>query len=292
MDIPLIILAAGKATRFQIGDSSPKAKALAEVGAKKEALIEYILYDWKKAGGRKAIIVAAEENRQLFEDLLGFVYHGMKISYVVQKIHKNELKPRGTVDAMLCGAAVCPGPVMLCNGDDIYGEEAYRIILDNLSSDKDIITLGYAMENCVPKHQGEGVSRAVLKCNKRQELVSCTELSRLIWEGDKIIDLGTGNYIGNSESAGMNILYVSETAMAQIKKINDTIPYADEIKMIDKYKKREYLIPELLDEISKKMKCIVIPFGKSIPYGVTRQSDLPSVIKKTKALYPSPLWRD
>ncbi|NTV22798.1 MAG: hypothetical protein HGA85_00290 [Nanoarchaeota archaeon] len=283
----LIILAAGKATRYQTQGSQYLIKSLAEVGPDRERLIEYILYDWYSAKGKEVTIVVNRDTIPEFKRALCAWDSRLSISYALQEILPGEDRPRGTVNALLAGIDFSKrADYISCNGDDIYGQEAFSLLI-SMPKKGHFATLGYMIGDCVRDNESKGVSRAVLSWDKAFRLISCTQYDRLGKDGCSIKDLDSGKIIDGTSGSSMNIFYVDLVAAKKIKEIESKIPYLDHSLMIKRYGRQEYLLPSLLSDIaaSKKLICKVMPFKIRIPFGLTRQEDLETVKSNIKEHY-------
>ena len=99
----LLILAAGMGSRFG------GLKQLAPMGPNDEFIIDYSVYDAKKAGFTKIVFVIKEEMYDLFKESIGSrVEPYIEVEYVFQKIDDipvdtqfDRIKPWGTGQAIL-----------------------------------------------------------------------------------------------------------------------------------------------------------------------------------------------
>jgi hypothetical protein len=136
----LALLAAGMSTRYG------RLKQLEPVGPDGEALLDYAVYDARRVGVTRVVLIIREELEEAFrthvrgrwpEDL-DVVYHHQRPtdlpnpdSLQIQAAALSELvetrkKPWGTAHALLTARDRLPGPFALVNADDFYGADAYR----------------------------------------------------------------------------------------------------------------------------------------------------------------------
>jgi len=147
----VIILAGGVSSRMKksgpvtvnidetlLNDAKKKSKAMIGVGEHRRPFLDYLLYNVKKAGYRDVVIVVGE-NDQLIRDSYGKSYtnnnfHGLTISYAVQKIPPGRTKPLGTVDAVQQALFLrtdwAGQTFTVCNSDNLYTQRALRLLLE------------------------------------------------------------------------------------------------------------------------------------------------------------------
>lgn len=143
----LMILAAGMSSRMKKAasealdpalqrEAEAKAKSMIGVGPGGRPFLDYLLYNALMAGYREIVLVVGEQNdavRQHFGLLdRGNLYHGLTISYAVQRIPEGRTKPLGTADAVLQGLLSRPDwtsqQFTVCNSDNLYSVQALAIL--------------------------------------------------------------------------------------------------------------------------------------------------------------------
>jgi ADP-glucose pyrophosphorylase len=148
----LMILAAGMSSRMKKAasaaldpalqrDADAKAKAMIGVGPGGRPFLDYLLYNAWLAGYRDIVIVVGDQNdavRQHYGALdRGNIYHGLTISYAVQRIPAGRTKPLGTADAVLQGLLARPdwagGQFTVCNSDNLYSVRALTELREAVS---------------------------------------------------------------------------------------------------------------------------------------------------------------
>jgi len=128
-NLTLLILAAGMGSRFG------GLKQLAPLGPHDEFIIDYSVYDAKRAGFNKIVFLIKEENYDLFKETIGKrVEKSINVEYAFQKNDdlcvacpnlKQRVKPLGTAHAVLCAKDKINEPFMMINADDFYGFDAF-----------------------------------------------------------------------------------------------------------------------------------------------------------------------
>ncbi len=169
MEIPIVYMVAGISSRF-----GGKPKGLAKIGPNNETLLEYSFNQAIPAGFSKIILVVGEKTEQLFKEHFGDNYRGTPIEYALQSFNPKERdKPWGTTDALCSAKNLIKGNFIVCNGDDIYGEETFQILVNHLKEKGTDAIVGYKLIDVLPEkgttNRGiislneDGTSKAVIE---------------------------------------------------------------------------------------------------------------------------------
>ncbi|NER14977.1 NTP transferase domain-containing protein [Leptobacterium flavescens] len=143
----LIILAGGASSRMKKSNmSAPDEKLAAQANSRSKGLIsidpdgrplmDYLLYNAKRAGYTDVYIVIGGKE-QLIQEFYGEKkkannFHGLTINYAVQYIPEGREKPFGTADAV--SQAVSQYPELnnrtytVCNSDNLYSESVLKAL--------------------------------------------------------------------------------------------------------------------------------------------------------------------
>jgi len=148
----LIILAGGISSRMKqsaisttmvdkelIHDADLKAKSMIGVGENRRPFLDYLLYNARQAGYEKVLIVIGEKDDSIRdyygENDLDNEFHGLKISYTIQKIPRGREKPLGTADALYQGLTSkrewSGTRFTVCNSDNLYSVKALKLMLQD-----------------------------------------------------------------------------------------------------------------------------------------------------------------
>ncbi len=122
MRTTLVIMAAGMATRFGGG------KQVTPVDEEGQLIIDYSLYDAKRAGFDRAVFVIRPEMKESFHQAIGARVEGhMEVRYAYQTLDRffpadcdfpeGRTKPWGTAHAALCARDEIDGPFTVINAD-------------------------------------------------------------------------------------------------------------------------------------------------------------------------------
>jgi len=108
------------------------------LGKEQKPLLYHLISNAVAAGYTDVFLITSPQN-QAFKDYVGTgqtenVYAGAKIHFAIQQLKEGHEKPLGTADAVL--QALDQYPELLeqtfavCNGDNLYSKEAFKILLD------------------------------------------------------------------------------------------------------------------------------------------------------------------
>ncbi len=166
----LIVLAGGLSSRMKskqgddqtdindIREAEKKDKGVIGVGPAGRPLLDYLLWNARKAGFEEVILVTRSENSGVKahygEADHSNDFHGLDISYAIQYIPEGRVKPFGTADALLQAMDQYQGLMdkkfVVCNSDNLYSAKAFEQIREFQSSnawvDYNRDALGFAPE--------------------------------------------------------------------------------------------------------------------------------------------------
>jgi glucose-1-phosphate adenylyltransferase len=149
----LIILAGGMSSRMKKpptnnlvhkeieNQANFRSKSLISVGGEGRPLMDYLLYNAKKAG-YKNIYIVINDKEVLFKEFYGLknennIFNGLNISFAIQHIPENRVKPFGTADAVLQALEIFTAlqvqQFTVCNSDNLYSEKALKALRETNS---------------------------------------------------------------------------------------------------------------------------------------------------------------
>jgi hypothetical protein len=135
MSLSLVVLAAGMGSRY----GGPKQ--IDRVGPGGATLVDYAIFDARRAGFERAILVVREGMEAEMREAVGErIARRFRLGYAVQHAAASpggaappgRAKPWGTGHATLAAARLVDGPFAVVNADDFYGAASYRILADHL----------------------------------------------------------------------------------------------------------------------------------------------------------------
>ena len=168
MTLSLVVLAAGMSSRYG------RPKQLEPVGPSGETLLDYDLFDARRAGFGSVVLVI---RRELETDLRAHVanrWAEVDVRYAFQEIDPDRRKPWGTAHAVLAASRVVTPPFAVCNADDFYGASAFAALAAHLAAGRGPSLVAYRMGDTLSPHGG--VSRAVCETDGSGALQALTEL--------------------------------------------------------------------------------------------------------------------
>ena len=176
----LVVMAAGMGSRFG------GLKQVEPVGPKGEAILDFSVYDAKRAGFTKVIFVIKHEIEEEFKRLVGSrIEKQIPVEYVFQEIDalpegyhcpNGRKKPWGTAHAVLCCKDVVDMPFAVINADDFYGASAYQQIIRGLKEGARCCMVGFRLGNTTTENGY--VSRGVCKLQDGK-LANITEYTKI-----------------------------------------------------------------------------------------------------------------
>ena len=295
----LLIMAAGLGNRYG------GLKQMDPVGPGGELIIEYSLFDARRAGFERAVIIIRKENEADFRRLLGDrAAKHMDIRYVHQDIralpegyalHPGRVKPWGTGHAVLCAAALLDAPFCVINADDFYGAEAFRLCyahLHHLEDHRDCAMIGYLLKNTLS--ETGHVSRGLCTLNENQRLTGIVEHTHIIHTVDGPLmteDMQTYRHLSPDRVVSMNI-WGFPAAMAQ--HLREAFPIFLDHAAANPLE-AEFFLPAVVDGLLKAGKATVtVHITRDRWCGVTYREDKPLVQAYLSKLtlegeYPRPL---
>ena len=299
----LVIMAAGMGSRYG------GLKQLDPVGSHGQLIIDYSIYDARRAGFETVVFVIKPEIEADFKAAIGDrVAQVMDVKYAYQlkedlpegySVPAGRTKPWGTAHAALSVRGIVDGPFAVINADDYYGPEAFREIHAYLSSHPDgalyeYVMVGYLLKNTVTENGT--VARGVCEETAENFLTQVTERTKIEKgepprftedDGKTWTDLA-GDTIVSMNMWGFNRSFLDEAWKR--------FPAFLDKALAENPAKAEYFLPtvvsQLIDEGKARVKVLR---SEDKWYGVTYREDKPAVMaaiaeKTASGLYPDNLW--
>lgn len=300
MEKTLVVMAAGMGTRFG------GLKQVEPVGPSGEFIIDYSVYDAKRAGFQKIVFVIKKEIEDVFKNTIGKRLEGkIKVEYAFQEIkdmprdkmhliNKRE-KPWGTVQAVLCAKNYVEGDFVVINADDFYGYDSYvkaSEFLDNNRKENEYATISFPYS--VTASIYGSVKRAVC-FPKEGKIKSLIESKITTIDGYALCEP-----LNNDEPFKIELDHPVAVNMFIFK--HEFFEFLEEyfnnyFKNSDEYiLKNEALLPELIKEKLDKQEIILQNIvSNSMWFGITYKDDLKGLKENINKLimkgeYPTKLW--
>lgn len=305
MTTSLVILAAGIGSRYGAG-----VKQLAKMDEYGHTIMDYSIYDAKKAGFDKVVFIIREEIEKDFKEILGKrIEKVIDVEYAFQKnelpqgftVPKERKKPWGTVPAILSAKEFINEPFLIINADDYYGREVFELMYkylnnpENLNKDQiQIAMAGYKLKNTLSDNGA--VNRGVCLENDKHELISIKETHGIENKDGKILSKENhpADFLNLESLVSMNV-WASFPEFVEISE-----------KYFEKYLEKnkddlmsaEYILADMVEELleDKKAKVKVIPTDDEW-IGITYKEDLKPAQEEfekmfEKGIYSPNLWEE
>ena len=302
--LTLVVLAAGMGSRYG------SLKQVDPVGPSGEAILDYSVFDARRAGFGKVVFVIRKDFEAEFRARVGAKYeHVIDVGYCFQdkadvpapfSAPAERAKPWGTAHAIRAARNAVDTPFAAINADDFYGRDAYAALAKFLSSPAAARTggkahfamAGFRLGNTLSENGP--VARGACKIGPDGCLEGVRELTKLVRAGD----------VAENREDEANPVQVPLDARVSMNCWGFTPRLFDELEarfaaflaVRGAEMKSEWYIPFVVDELIKEGKadCAVLPTD-SRWFGVTYREDKPYVMAEIGKLveagdYPAPLF--
>ncbi len=281
MDKTLVVMAAGMGSRFG------GLKQVAAVGPDGQAILDFSVYDAKRAGFTKIVFVIKHAIEQEFKATVGArVEKVLPVEYVFQELDalpegftvpEGREKPWGTGHAVLCCKDVVKTPFAVINADDFYGASAYSKVAEGLEDTENFCMVGFKLENTVTENGY--VSRGV--CTVENGFLKDVDEHTKIDSDCKFIrEDGSVGTLARDTIVSMNMWGFTPDLFKYLEKDFNEFLKAKGTEM-----KSEFFLPSVVDALiksgEKKARVLV---AEDKWYGVTYKEDLDAVVAAIKDL--------
>ena len=302
----LVVLAAGMGSRYG------GLKQIDPVGPNGEVIIDYSIFDARRAGFETVVFIIKHEIEDAFKAAIGDrLSKVMEVRYAFQQLDdlpagftvpEGREKPWGTSHAILAARDVIDAPFAVINADDYYGPEAFKVIYDYLSTHSDddkyrYAMVGYLLKNTVTENGH--VARGVCVENPDHTLADVTERTKIAtYEGGIHFtedDGATWTDVPVDTPVSMNLWGFDPSFVGELK--TRFVPFMQELASTPNPLKTEFLLPTVVGQMLTEGTAVVTVLHSADKwYGVTYKEDKPGVVaalaqKVADGLYPTPLWK-
>ena len=301
----LVVMAAGMGSRYG------GLKQVDPVGNHGQLIIDYSIYDARRAGFETVVFVIKHEIEDTFKAAIGDrLSKVIDVKYAFQELSdlpegyavpEGRVKPWGTAHAILAARRVVDGPFAVVNADDCYGPEGFREIYRYLESHPDrpgcyeYAMVGYQLGNTVTEHGH--VARGICEEDREGYLLRVTEHTHIEKDGAdaRFTEDGgaTWHRLPGSTVVSMNLWGFTRSFLDEVQA---RFPAFLDRALAQDPLKAEYFLPGVVTQLLEEGKARVKVLRSSDKwYGVTYKEDKPQVVRaiaeKTAAgLYPDRLW--
>ncbi|MCK9422187.1 MAG: sugar phosphate nucleotidyltransferase [Bacteroidales bacterium] len=297
----LLILAAG------IGSRYGGLKQLDPIGPSGETIIDYSIYDAKRAGFGKIVFIIKESIEQDFkETFVEKLKDKIAIDYVFQEtwmvpdgiaVPENRLKPWGTGHAVMMAEDKIDSPFAVINADDFYSRGAFKTVASyyrhwSPARENDYCMVGYPLAATLSEFGS--VSRGVCQVNENAYLINVVERTHIERQAAEVVyknESGQVETISPDTLVSMNFWGFTPSFFAFLRQ-----GFAIFIKDNRENQKAEFYIPSMVNDLIHNQKVSVKVLGGAEQwFGMTYKEDRGLVVKKIRELvkngvYPGNLW--
>ena len=301
----LVVMAAGMGSRYG------GLKQIDPVGPCGEAILDYSLYDARRAGFSTVVFIIKHEIEAEFKRTVGARAEkaGLEVRYAFQQLEllpegfavpEGRVKPWGTAHAVLSAARCIDAPFAVINADDYYGPACFQLIYNYLSTHADGEKLAWAMVGFHLKNtvsENGSVSRGVCVTDREGNLVSVTERTRIEPRDGAIAytedDGKTWVQLPGDTVVSMNLWGFTPSFVEQARQgfaafLSENLP-VNPLKC-------EYYLPSVVTAALQSGKAQVkVLTSPDKWYGITYREDKPALMDALEAMtragtYPRGLW--
>lgn len=294
----LLVLAAGMGSRYG------GLKQLDPVGPGDETIMDYSIFDARRAGFGKVVFVIRKEIEKAFKEKIGVLYENrVPVEYVFQEtsdlipgfsLPEGRTRPWGTTHAILMAANVILEPFGVINADDFYGASSYRLLAHQLQSDtSDYALVGFVLRNTLSEFGA--VARGVCHVTEDGYLKDITEMKSIEREGPRIANIdaeGKQTLLTGDEMVSMNMWGFTPGIFPQLYD-----QFQRFLKRHGSDLKAECYLPSSMNALIQASEARVKVLRSSDAwFGVTYREDHPRVVESVRRLidqgaYPYRLWQ-
>lgn len=299
----LVVMAAGMGSRYG------GLKQMDPVGANGEVILDYSVFDARRAGFETVVFIIKREIEADFKARIGSrIEPHMEVRYAYQDLHdlpegyavpEGRVKPWGTGQAIIAGRDVIDAPFAVINADDYYGVECFRRLYVFLTQPRgagEYCMVGYLLRNTVTDNGS--VARGVCASDGAGNLTVINERTR--------IEKHPGG-IHYTEDDGQSWVELDPDTLVSmnmwgfqpelVEVLQQRFPAFLDQALAENPMKGEYLLPNVVRDLLSEGKATVKVLSSPDKwYGVTYQEDKPCVVqamadKAAQGIYPTPLWK-
>lgn len=282
-------------------------KQMEPVGPGGEAVLDYAVFDSKRAGFGKVVFVIRREIEQDFREVFGrrfakyvnveYAFQALDMVPAGRYVPPDRQKPWGTGHAVLCAAPALDRPFAVINADDFYGAESFRslarFLAQSAPANPDLFAMvGFQLDRTLSDHGT--VARGLCQTDAGGYLASVEELTAIERQPggarNKEPDGSYRNLTGR-EMVSMNCWGFTLGLFGGLRR-----EFGAFLELNEANPKAEFHLPTAVNALVQQGQARV----KVLPtlshwFGVTYRDDRPVVMESIRALvrageYPERLW--
>lgn len=299
----LVVMAAGMGSRYG------GLKQMDPVGANGEVILDYSVFDARRAGFETVVFIIKHEIEEDFKAKIGSrIEPYMNVRYAYQSltdlpegyaVPADRVKPWGTSQAILAARDIIDAPFAVINADDYYGVECFQKLYAYLTQPHkagEYCMVGYLLKNTVTDHGS--VARGVCQADADGKLITINERTRIEKFPGGIHftedDGTTWTDLPEDTLVSMNMWGFQPELVAELGK---RFPAFLDNALKTNPMKGEYLLPNVVrDLLAEGSATVDVLSTPDKWYGVTYHEDKAGVVaamaeKTAEGVYPAPLWK-
>jgi NDP-sugar pyrophosphorylase family protein len=293
----LLILAAGGGNRY--GGLKPAQP----VGPGCESIVDYSIYDARRAGFDKIVVVIRREVEQQIRERIAQRFEKHIVFKLVFQdvadlpgfpVPAGRTRQWGSTHAILAAAGEIHEPFAVINLDDFYGAESFRAMAHHLQSGStDYATVGFALRSTLSDFGA--VARGVCQVDSNGYLENILELRNIEREKAHAVNIdseGRETRLTGDEIVSMNMWGFTPQVFPQLREHFQTF-----LQLNGKDLDAECYIPNTVNELLKagQARVKVLRRGESW-FGITYEEDHPVAVENMRHMieagyYPRRLWK-
>lgn len=299
----LVVMAAGMGSRYG------GLKQMDPVGANGEVILDYSVFDARRAGFETVVFIIKHEIEEDFKAKIGSrIEPYMNVRYAYQSltdlpegyaVPADRVKPWGTSQAILAARDIIDAPFAVINADDYYGVECFQKLYAYLTQPHkagEYCMVGYLLKNTVTDNGS--VARGVCQADADGKLITINERTRIEKFPGGIHftedDGTTWTDLPEDTLVSMNMWGFQPELVAELRK---RFPAFLDNTLKTNPMKGEYLLPNVVrDLLAEGSATVDVLSTPDKWYGVTYHEDKAGVVaamaeKTAEGIYPAPLWK-
>jgi choline kinase len=299
----LIVMAAG------IGSRYGGLKQIEPIGPGGEIILDYSVFDARKAGFGKIIFVINKQIEHAFRERIDqSIGKHFEVAYAFQELDNlpdgfdvpsERVKPWGTAHAVLSCKDLVDTSFAVINADDFYGQTAFQALGSYLkhAQDRDrtydFCMVGYQLKNTLTEHGY--VARGVCQVDREDHLIEVRERTRIEQFDEAIKFTEDGKSwieLPKDSLVSLNLWGFTPGMMTEIEARFSHFLVENHGNLLT----AEYFLPEIVNQLLEENKAIIqVLRTQERWFGVTYQEDKTQVKDAIRDLiqrgvYPRKLW--
>lgn len=299
----LVVMAAGMGSRYG------GLKQVEPVGPNGEIIMEYSIFDAKRAGFERVIFVISEAMKTDFaRQIRERAGDAIQVDFAVQSLSdipeghampEGRAKPWGTGHAVLSCRHILKAPFAVINADDFYGPSGFAAVYDFLAKKsggdgREYAMVGFELMKTLSM-QGF-VSRGICHKDENGKLAEIKEQTHVVWSSDGALYMDKDeayHRLPEDALASMNLWGFTADFMQELETRFDAF-HREQVP--ENPLKSEYFLPDVVGQMLREhtAQVDVLPCSERW-YGMTYKADREIVREAIAAMvkdgqYPEKLW--